>query len=98
MVVWKGIQETGALLVFAGVYGEEKLEPKNKPQNITYFHSLKTIDELKNDDIIINIADKGGAIVIWPTKDYLTEAYRQLNNENHYQRFSHDPTPQILTD
>ena len=57
---------------------------------------LHYINQLKNNnDIIIKPADKGGAIVIWPKKDYLTEAYKQLNNTNHYQRITDDPTPQI---
>ena len=69
-------------------------QKQHKP-NITST-DLHSINQLKNNnDIIIKPADKGGAIVIWPKKDYLTEAYRQLNNTNHYQRISDDPTPQI---
>ena len=54
------------------------------------------INEIKNNnDIVIKPADKGGAIVIWPKVDYLTEAYKQLNNTNHYQRITNDPTQHI---
>ena len=45
--------------------GTQKQTPKH---NISP-HGLKTIHELKYvDDIIISLADKGGAIVIWPTR------------------------------
>ena len=36
-----------------------------------------------NRDIIIKPADKGGATVIFSTGDYITEAMRQLNNEEY---------------
>ena len=35
---------------------------------------------------------KGGAIIIWPKDAYLAEAYRQLNNNNHYKKLNYDPT------
>lgn len=75
-----------------------------KTQHTTQTHNkhnispteLHTINELKsNNDIIIKPADKGGAIVIWPKENYLTEAYKQLNNTNHYQRIANDPTQDI---
>ena len=54
--------------------------------NPIYHQLTSTPYQLKNNnDIIIKQADKGGAIVIWPKKDYLAEAYKQLNT-NHYQR------------
>ena len=57
---------------------------------------IESINRLKDDDdIIIKQADKGGAIVIWPREDYLTEAYQQLNNVNHYKRINYNPTTQL---
>ena len=62
-------------------------------------HELQSINTLKNDnDLIVKPADKGGAIVIWPKDSYLAEAYRQLNNPDHYQKLPHDPTPEILAE
>ena len=47
-----------------------------------------------NKDIIIKPADKGGATVILNTGDYITEAMRQLNNEEYYKRVEEDLTSQ----
>lgn len=44
-----------------------------------------SIHKLRNNsDIIIKQADKGGALVVMNKQDYLTEAYRQLNNGKYY--------------
>ena len=40
--------------------------------------------------MIIKPADKGGATVILNTGDYITEAMRQLNNEEYYKRVEED--------
>ncbi len=59
---------------------------------------LHSIHKLKTDnDLIVKPADTL-AIVIWPKDSYLAEAYRQLNNPNHYQKVPHDPTSQILAE
>ena len=47
-----------------------------------------------NKDIIIKPADKGGATVILNTGDYITEAMRQLSNEEYYKRVEEDLTSQ----
>ena len=47
-----------------------------------------------NKDIIIKPADKGGATVILNTGDYITEAMRQLNNEEYFKRVEEDLTSQ----
>ena len=47
-----------------------------------------------NKDIIIKPADKGEATVILNTGDYITEAMRQLNNEEYYKRVEEDLTSQ----
>ena len=48
--------------------------------------------------MIVKPADKGGAIVIWPRDAYLAEAYRQLNDSNHYQKLTYDPTLETLAE
>ena len=48
--------------------------------------------------MIVKPADKGGAIVIWPRDAYLAEAYRQLNDSNHYQKLIYDPTLETLAE
>ena len=53
-------------------------------------NSLNTF--INRDDIIILKADKGGAVVIMNTKDYIEEANRQLNNTDFYTTVDMDPT------
>ena len=43
----------------------------------------------------ISTADKGGAVVVQNLEDYLSEADRQLSNQNHYRAVTHNPTVQI---
>ena len=45
-----------------------------------------------NPDITIKPADKGGSIVIMHKVDYVTEAHRQLFNQEHYKTLDKDPT------
>ena len=54
--------------------------------------ALKRLSNNKN--IAIKPADKGGATVILNTGDYITEAMRQLNNEEYYKRLEEDLTSQ----
>ena len=66
-------------------------------KNLTQ-EELHSIQTLKNDtELIVKPADKGGAIVIWPRSSYLAEAYRQLNNPQHYKKLSYDPTNDTFT-
>ena len=60
----------------------------NKRQRVT----LKRLSN--NKDIIIKPADKGGATIILNTGDYITEAMRQLSNEEYYKRVEEDLTSQ----
>lgn len=57
------------------------------------YRDLKDLKEQK--DIVIKRADKGGAIVIFNTKDYLSEGYRQLEDGNFHQKLDHDQTIQM---
>ena len=63
-----------------------------KNQNVTENErrALKSLS--KNKDITIKPADKGGAIVIMNTVDYIKEAHRQLDDENTYKKLKTDPT------
>ena len=46
----------------------------------------------KREDIIINNADKGGAVVIVDTNDYIKEPERQLDDKDNYHILLQDPT------
>ena len=63
---------------------------RKKNMKIAEFKALK--DLYFNNDIVIKPADKGGSIVIMNTADYILEAERQLNNQDHYERLPEDPT------
>ena len=52
----------------------------------------KAHNNLKERDVIFTEADKGGAVVIWDTKDYIEEAEQQLNNEKVYRKLHYCPT------
>ena len=68
---------------------------KKKNMKIAEFKALK--DLYFNNDIVIKPADKGGSIVIMNTADYILEAERQLNNQDHYERLPEDPTQNYNT-
>ena len=52
--------------------------------------------ELKsNPEIVIKKADKGSAVVVMNTTDYLREGYRQLSDRNFYIKIREDPTEKI---
>ena len=70
----------------------------NPPRSNITKQEIQSLHQLKTDDSLVKPADKGGAIVIWPKDSYLKEAYRQLNDSNHYQKIQKDPTPDILED
>jgi hypothetical protein len=54
------------------------------------------LNELKNNEqITIKKADKGSAIVVMNTSDYVAEAERQLQNKLAYKKLDFDPSGQI---
>ena len=53
----------------------------------------EAIKKLKdNPHLIIKKADKGSAVTIMNTVDYVRECLRQLNDTNYYTELDHDPT------
>ena len=75
------------------VKDEVKNWSKKKPtrDNLTK-SEREALNNLKNrTDIVIKPADKGGALVIMNSKDYLKESLRQLNDTNYYQKLNKDP-------
>ena len=65
---------------------------RDKKKNLNK-EELKALQNLqKRDDIIIINADKGGAITIMDTDDYVKEGNRQLNDELCYKKLEHNPT------
>ena len=74
-------------------YLKELDKPQPKLKKNLKKQELKAMRELHtNSDIVIKPADKGGSIVIMNTTDYISEANRQLNDHNHYEKLQEDPT------
>ena len=48
-----------------------------------------------NAESVIKKADKGSAVVLMNTSDYLREGYRQLGDIKYYTKLTDDPTEQI---
>lgn len=71
-------------------YGKQ--QPQHFNLSLSERNALKDLSNRK--DIVIKPADKGGAIVILNTTDYLQEGYRQLNDTKFYSSLSNDPTKQ----
>ena len=69
-------------------------EPKINPKSLNFtFEERNTLQDLINDDTItIKPADKGGAVVLLNTKDYIQEAERQLNQPEYYRKTAYDLT------
>ena len=65
---------------------------RNKRQNISEGERIALRGLAKNNEITIKPADKGGAIFIMNTKDYIKEAERQLSDEATYKRIKTDQT------
>jgi len=59
----------------------KKTPDKMKHQNINKDERIALMDLRNNRDIIIKSADIGGTIVIQDLDKHMTEAYRQLNDE-----------------
>ena len=45
---------------------------------------------------VMKPADKRGALLPWPSKSYLEEAQRQLNNPQHYKEINHNQIPTLM--
>ena len=66
--------------------------PRKVYSNITMEERSAINDLTKNSDIVIKEADKGSAIVVMNTDDYLAECHRQLDDTTYYKPLSKDPT------
>lgn len=67
---------------------------KNRPKyyNLTKQERGALEQMMKNDDLIIKRADKGGAVVVWGKDKYIKEVNRQLNDPVYYEVLKHNPT------
>ena len=68
--------------------------PNNLPQDER--HALTQLRQ--SPDIVIKRADKGSAVVVMNTHDYIAEGLRQLSNTDHYIECASDPTESFSQD
>jgi hypothetical protein len=68
-----------------------KLDKDNLSKEDSMF--LKSLKD--NPHVVVKKADKGSAVVIMNTTDYLREGYKQLDDANFYQKLHNDPSKEI---
>ena len=95
---WKPTNTHISLNVFKQTFKNSLLNNKiklDKPDNLTKDQrsGLKTLCD--NPEIIIKKADKGSAVVVMNTKDYLGEGYRELSDKAFYSQIQEDPTLRV---
>ena len=84
--------ETFIDLVQHDINDAKILNSKRPKDNLTKGEQISLEELSKRDDIIITNADKGAAIVIMDIDKYISQAQRQLNDENSYKKLRTDPT------
>ena len=67
----------------------------SEPPNLTCSERVAITRLASKKEITIRRADKGGAIVLWPTASYLQEANNQLSNQLHYKEVENDGTQEL---
>ena len=73
-----------------------KVKKIRKP-NLTREQTMSLRELSENPEIVIKKADKGSAVVVMNTTDYLREGYRQLSDSKFYTKLGHDCTDQVAT-
>ncbi|XP_069059428.1 olfactory receptor 56A4-like [Pleurodeles waltl] len=68
----------------------------NKSENITIRERQALKALMENNNLEIKPADKGGNIVIMEKQQYMQEAYRQLNDKNHYLKLQRNPINDLI--
>ena len=92
---WKAPLGSASLETFINI---NEISLSNEPhrliknQNITESERTAIRELSKNNEITIKPADKGGAVVIQNTRDYIKEANRQLREKDTYVALTKDPT------
>ena len=95
---WRPYPPNRTLDIFQRSVKQEilKCRPKHKKHDNLTGNERKGLKALKqNPHIIIKKADKGSAVVVMNTTDYLREGYRQLQDEQFYQKIPHNITGEI---
>ena len=82
---WDSVSEPIKELIRRDIRVLERIGCKSEQEKNLSTGEREALNKLKNNqDIVIKPADKGSKIIIMDKNQYLTEAYRHLNNTNHY--------------
>ena len=95
---WRPYPPNRTLDIFQRSIKQEILKCKFKHKrhdNLTKNERIGMRTLRENPHITIQKADKGSAVVVMNTIDYLREGYRQLQDEQFYQKIDEDVTTQI---
>ena len=95
---WKPNPPNKTLDLFQKSVKQEILKSRVKKRHYNNLTKQERIGLKKlkdNPNIIIKKADKGSAVVVMNTTDYLKEGYRQLSDEQFYQKIPTDITSDI---
>ena len=71
--------------------------PSKRYNNLTKEESDVLFSLRDDSTIIVKGADKGSVVVAWDRKDYLKEAYKQLEDREVYEEVSNDPNVVVNT-
>ena len=95
---WKPTNTHISLNVFKQAFKTSLLHSKIKHKssdNLTKLQRNISKELCDNPEIVIKEADKGSAVVVMNTKDYLREGYRQLGDNAFYTQITKDPTNEV---
>ena len=95
---WKPTNTHISLNVFKQAFKTNLLHSKIKKKtsdNLTKDQRMILKSLSDNPEIVIKKADKGSAVVVMNTKDYLREGYRQLGDRALYTQIPEDPTHDV---
>ena len=67
-------------------------KPNKSKSNLTKGERDAVKELSERTIVLITDRDKGGAVVIWKIKDYISEANQQLNATTNYQKVRNDLT------
>ena len=77
---------------------KSNLLPNKKINNLSKNERTAIKNLSERNDITIKPADKGSAVVVMDTQQYIEEGNRQLKNTNFYKQLQSDPTDSITTE
>ena len=69
--------------------------PQNQHNNLNKAQTARILTLCNNPEIVIKKADKGSAVIVMITKNYIRKGYRQLMDQKFYTKIDKDYQSQI---